>query len=77
MQELAFREANETRTTQSIAEFVQLKDREKEARLEVQHLEEQLRKEKEKGRTMGEQVSYNNNSGNHSVKIKLLENLLS
>lgn len=55
--EKAYREATESRQNQSIAEYVQIKDREKEARFELQHTQEQLKKEQEKTRNLMEKLS--------------------
>lgn len=55
--EKAYREATESRQNQSIAEYVQIKDREKEARFELQHTQEQLKKEQEKARNLMEKLS--------------------
>lgn len=57
LQEKAYREATESRQNQSIAEYVQIKDREKEARFELQHTQEQLKKEQEKTRNLMEKVN--------------------
>lgn len=57
LKEKAYREATESRQNQSIAEYVQIKDREKEARFELQHTQEQLKKEQEKARNLMEKVT--------------------
>ncbi|VDI20514.1 uncharacterized protein LOC143054047 isoform X2 [Mytilus galloprovincialis] len=44
------RQTTESRHTQSHSELIQLRDREKDAKFEISHLQEQLRKEQEKSR---------------------------
>ena len=55
-QEKAYREATESRQNQSISEYVQIKDREKEARFELQHSQEALKREQDKVKSLMEQV---------------------
>jgi hypothetical protein len=56
-QERGARETTESRHTQSHTELLQLRDKEKDIRFEVSHLQEQLRKEQEKSRHYLENVS--------------------
>ncbi|XP_062573134.1 ELKS/Rab6-interacting/CAST family member 1-like [Saccostrea cucullata] len=55
--EKAYREATESRQNQSISEYVQIKDREKEVRFELQHTQELLKKEQEKARNLLDQLT--------------------
>ncbi|XP_061178145.1 ELKS/Rab6-interacting/CAST family member 1-like isoform X2 [Saccostrea echinata] len=55
--EKAYREATESRQNQSISEYVQIKDREKEVRFELQHTQELLKKEQEKSRNLLDQLT--------------------
>nr|XP_022293000.1 golgin subfamily A member 5-like isoform X1 [Crassostrea virginica]XP_022293010.1 golgin subfamily A member 5-like isoform X1 [Crassostrea virginica]XP_022293019.1 golgin subfamily A member 5-like isoform X1 [Crassostrea virginica] len=55
--EKAYREATESRQNQSISEYVQIKDREKEARFELQHSQEALKREQDKVKSLMEQLS--------------------
>lgn len=56
-QERGARQTTESRHTQSHSELIQLRDREKDAKFEISHLQEQLRKEQEKSRHYLENVS--------------------
>ncbi|XP_055996073.1 ELKS/Rab6-interacting/CAST family member 1-like isoform X2 [Ostrea edulis] len=68
--EKAYREATESRQNQSIAEYVQIKDREKEGRFELQHTQELLKKEQEKSRNFMEKMTKNESiSMTHELEL--------
>lgn len=72
------REATESRHTHSHAELLQLRDKEKDARFEITHLQEQLRKEQEKSRHYLENLTQTEStSTTQDLQLKTLKSRVS
>lgn len=76
--ERGVRETTESRHTQSHTELLQLRDKEKDIRFEVSHLQEQLRKEQEKSRHYLENLTRTEStSTSQDLQMKTLKSRVS